>query len=242
MKLNEMKTEFMAVQPQNTARKFDKIHIRMKRRVIDISCTLKILGITLTNNLKWDKHINGIVKGCKYHLRAFRRAIKYININERKLLYNSCLASRLAYGDVVWKQTTQMQKKRLQVIQNDAARAILTKKPRESAKPLIRELGWITLEDKRALHGQVMLHKIINGKAPNSLQEMLKEYKRPPVNDTRQGRANAFFIPTYRTKSMADSFYISTIKAWNKIPPSIKDTKVTQNFKSKLNALYLTPP
>ena len=241
MKLNEMKTEFMVIHPQNTTRKFEKIHIKMKGRVIDISDTLKILGITMTNNLKWDKHVNGIIRTCKYHLRAFRRAAKYINIDEKKILYNSCLASRLAYGDVVWKETTLTQKKRLQVIQNQAARAILTKKPRDSAKPLLKELGWMNLEDKRNLHGQVMLHKIKNGKAPKSLQEMLQRYERPQENDTRQGRSS-YFIPTYRTNSMASSFYISTIKQWNKVPPEIRETKETLNFKSKLNAYYLTPP
>ena len=111
--------------PQNTSRKYENIHIKMKNRVIARSETLKILGINLTSNLKWERHINGIIKGCKYHLRAFRRSITFININERKTLYNSCLASRLAYGDIIWKETTQTLKQRLQVVQNDAARAIL---------------------------------------------------------------------------------------------------------------------
>ena len=242
MKLNEMKTEFMVIQPQNTARKFENIHIKVKSRVITRSETLKILGINLSSNLKWEKHINGVIKGCKYHLRAFKRSIKFLKINERKILNNSCLASRLSYGDIIWKETTQTLQQRLQVIQNDAARAILTKKPRESAAPLLKELRWLNLHDKRRLHGDVMLHKITKGKAPKSLQNKLKEYEITRQNDTRLGRANGYYIPAYRTNSVGDSFFISTIKSWNKIPPEIKETRESINFKSKLNSLYLTPP
>ena len=210
--------------------------------MITRSETLKILGINLSKNLKWDNHINGIIKGCKFHLRAFRRSIKYIDINERKLLYNSCLASRLSYGDIIWKETTQTLNQRLQVIQNNAARAILSKKPRDNAKPLLKELKWLSLHNKRRLHGDVMLHKIIKGKAPKSLQNMLKEYKITRQNDTRMGRGNGYCIPAHRTNMMGDSFFISTLKSWNKLPAEIKDTRESINFKSKVNALYLTLP
>ena len=71
---------------------------------------------------------------------------------------------------------------------------------------------------------------------------MLKHYKLTRQNETRQGRANDYFIPAYRMKAMGDSFFTSAIKSWNKIPAEIKETKESQNFKSKLNALYLTPP
>ena len=86
-----------------------------------------------------------------------------------------------------------------------------------------------------------MLHKITKGKAPKSLQNKLKEYEITRQNDTRLGRANGYYIPAHRTTSMSNSFFISALKSWNKIPPGIKETKESINLKSKLNALYLTP-
>ena len=237
MKLNVSKTEFMIIQPQNTENRYRKIHITMKKKIIEHSDNLKILGITLNKTLKWDTHINEVIRGCKYHLRAFRRTASYLNIDERKLLYNACIASRLAYGDVIWKETTEALKNRLQVIQNDAARAIFSKKPRTSAKPLLKDLRWMTLYEKRKMHSEVLLHKIINGEAPRSLQNMLQTYKRP-TNDDRQ-RRNDLYIPAYRTNSMANSFFITTIKSWNKIPHDLKMTKKSQNFKARLNTLYV---
>ena len=238
MKLNEGKTEFMVVQPQNTEARFSRIHITMKKKNIVHANSIRILGITITKNLKWDKHINEIIKNCKYHLRAYRRAIKFLDIDERKILYNSCIASRLSYGDIIWKETTETLKKRIQVIQNDAARAILLKKPRESAKPLLKELGWLNLETKRQLHGEVLMHKIINGKAPISLKEMLITYK-APANDRNLRSDNEYLVPSYRTNTMAGSYFISNIKNWGQIPNNIRKTAEAHNFKSRLNNWYL---
>ena len=133
---------------------------------------------------------------------------------------------------------TALNKKRLQVIQNDAARSIMGKKPRESAKPLLRELNWMSLEDKRRLHSEVMLHKIGKGNAPRSLINMAEEYKHRGNNAIRHGRANGYSIPSYRTNNMANSYFISTIKSWNKIPIEVRELKETKNFKSRLNNLY----
>ena len=131
-------------------------------------------------------------------------------------------------------------KKRLQVIQNEAARAIKEKKPRESAKPLLKDLRWMNLEKKRQLHAEVMIHKIKKGNAPTSLVEMLNGYKIDRNSETRHGRRFGYTIPQHRTNAMANSFFISSIRMWNKIPISIRETIETNNFKSKLNKLYLS--
>ena len=238
MKLNEDKTEFLIIQPQNMEAKYSNIHITMKRRNIKHADSIRILGITLTKNLKWEKHINEVIRNCKYQLRAYRRAIKFINIDERKILYNSCIASRLSYGDIIWKETSETLKQRLQVIQNDAARAILMKKSRESAKPLLQELNWINLENKRQLHSEVLFHKIVKGSAPESLKQMLKTYKAPEKHICIRNN-NEYLIPSYRTNAMAGSFFITNIKTWGRIPDDIRKTKESKNFKSRLNNFYL---
>ena len=235
MKLNESKTELMVVQPKNKDNSCSKIHIAMKNRIIPHSEKLKILGITINNKLKWDTHINDVIRACKYQLRAFRRSMRFLNLDERKMLYNSCIASRLAYGDIIWKETTEQLKYRLQVIQNQAARAILSKKPRASADPLLKQLNWIKLEDKRKMHGEVLFHKIENGTAPRSLQEMMIRYRNENAHNSRR---NQYFIPSYKTNIMGTSYYITTIKSWNKIPTDLKATKETKNFKARLNNYY----
>ena len=131
-----------------------------------------------------------------------------------------------------------MLKQRVQVIQNEAARAILNKKPRTSAQPLLKELGWMNLEKKRSLHSEVLFHKIVNGVAPITLREKLRNFE-PSDNADLRARRNTFFIPSYRTNNMAKSFFVTTIKGWNRIPPDVRNTNQSTNFKARLNTLYV---
>ena len=83
-----------------------------------------------------------------------------------------------------------------------------------------------------------MLHKIRRGSTPKTLIKALDGYKIEKNSETRHGRKIGYTIPAYRTNAMANSFFVSTIKSWNKIPIEIRDTVETNNFKSKLNRLY----
>ena len=77
--------------------------------------------------------------------------------------------------------------------------------------------------------GELLFHKIVNGNAPNSLKEMLEHYNNE--NQSRQRRSQ-YYIPSYKTNAMANSFYVKTIKTWNKIPVPVRATPETINFKA----------
>ena len=68
---------------------------------------------------------------------------------------------------------------------------------------------------------------------------MADGYKIERNVDTRYGRKTGYTIPSYNTNAMANSYFVSTIKTWNKIPISIRETNETKNFKSKLNKRYM---
>ena len=86
-----------------------------------------------------------------------------------------------------------------------------------------------------------MLFKIRKGKAPTTLTKMLDEYKTSRYNNnTRYGGSDGYWIPAYRTNAMANSFFISTIKKWNRLPSDIRETIEPVNSKSKLNKRYLS--
>ena len=59
------------------------------------------------------------------------------------------------YCDVVWSGCTKTIAKKLEVVQNNAARAILGASYRPSATALRTQLGWVTLETRRELNTAV---------------------------------------------------------------------------------------
>lgn len=63
---------------------------------------IKYLGITIDQNLRWDKHINNVVKKLRGLLYKFRYLKKYLDIPHLRQLYFSLVQSQLTYGIIGW--------------------------------------------------------------------------------------------------------------------------------------------
>ena len=205
----------------------------MNNTTIESSEDIVILGVTLDKHMKWNKHVSNVIRNCKFHLRAFYRSVKFVDLDEKRLLYNTCLASRLSYADIIWARCNIAQAKKLQTIQNMAARSIMGCKRLEHAPPILNSLNWITLEQKRRLHELVMFHKIYNRKGTVDQTKRLDTYKRHLNIGTRGMGNTQLFIPAHRTQYMKHSFYIRNIQQWNRLPMKIRQTKSTSGFKAK---------
>ncbi len=63
----------------------------------------------------------------------------------------------------------QTNKSRLQKLQTRAAQLISDTGPRDSRNPVFKELGWLSLENRKCMHKCTMVFKCRNGLAPQYL-------------------------------------------------------------------------
>ena len=160
--------------------------------------------------------------------------------DSRKLLYNAAIASRLNYCDMVWHNCGAEYTNKLQTIQNKSARRILNKLPRTSAAPLLKELGRISLSDKRQLHKCVFLHRLLQGKGPTVLKDMLAPYKEAETRTTRGSTSNCLYIPGFKTDYIRKSYMYEAVKLWNSIPAELRNIKNSDSFKEKLHIYFFS--
>ena len=140
------------------------------------------------------------------------------------------------YCDVIWDNCKQDKTNKLQTIQNRCARKILEKMPGASAGPLLKELGWLTLKEKRGLHKCVMLHGLLQGKGPQTLCAEVDKWRNRGITVTRGVTNHSLSLPTHNTNYITKSFFYDTAKLWNKIPLSIRQIKNRTTFKEKLHS------
>ena len=122
-----------------------------------------------------------------------------------------------------------------------AARKIMGVNSRHTAKPLLSELGWINLRDKRSLHKCVLFKKMLDGKGPIALLEELDSYRREtvPVTATRSNSEN-MVLKHSNTEYGRRTFFNGAIRAWGTLPPEIKGIKNIKSFKERLHQHLLT--
>ena len=79
--------------------------IKLDGHKIEISKTVKYLGITIDNKLKWNDHIENVVKKSKKALFATKRAIgsKWgISPQQMLWIYKTIIIPIISYGSIVW--------------------------------------------------------------------------------------------------------------------------------------------
>ena len=236
--LNVSKTNFMMVRSRNHPEDSNVVIFVGNRRVKEVN-EMKILGLKMDINLTYERHVRELSTNVKYRYRAYARIFKYLDHDTRIILYNSTIASRLNYCDVIWDSGNKNVQQRLQTIQNRVARRITNSGPMEYSAGLLRSLGWLDLRRKRALHSLVLMHKLLQGNGPEGLTQDLQGRVNKGTRTRGESKNNLIMILN-RTNYGKKIFFNKWTATWNRIPSSIRETTNSQNFKEKLHQYLIS--
>ena len=131
-------------------------------------------------------------------------------------MYISFVRPLLEYCDSVWGNASVDSKKQLDAVHIEAAQNITGAIKLCSIEKLLSDLGWESLQNRRNKHKLIIFYKITNGLAPNYLLDLV-----PPIiqETSNYNLRNADEIQTLhaRTNLYYNSFFPSTIRAWNSL-------------------------
>ena len=128
------------------------------------------LGINISNNLKWNTHINNITRKAGQTLGFIRRNLQNCPKECRRLAYIALVRSKLEYASSVWDPHTRENIDKLERVQRQAARFI--QKDYRSREPgcvtrMLDELNLPTLESRRRNQRLQLLKKINENSVPS---------------------------------------------------------------------------
>ena len=128
MVLNEKKTKSMIF---NNSRKHQfTSDLKLKGESLNIVNEAKLLGLIITNDLKWNRNTEKIVKDANLKMRMLHIASKFI-INEQDLIqiYKTFIRSKLEYSCTVWHSSlTKTNESDIERVQKAAVKLILKEK------------------------------------------------------------------------------------------------------------------
>ena len=170
------------------------------------------------------------------------RALKFrVSRKSLEKMYMAFVRPLLEYSDVVWDNCSLETKKQLDAIHVEAARIITGATKLCSIEKLFFDLGWESLQSRRNKHKLVIFYKILHCLTPDYLFDIVP----PTVRETaRYNLRNSEHIQNYRanTNLFLDSFFPSTIRAWNSLRNEVKEASSVAAFKHALNRNIKIPP
>lgn len=235
LSLNVTKLMVIASRQKFTAHGDPNIDIKINNQKIKIVDQTKTLRVTIDKNLNWSAHVNEITKKVASTIGALKRNRAYLSTRTAIQIYNALILPHLDYCSQVWDALYDTYSKRLQRLQNRAARAVTKSNYDIRSKDLLTKLNWDTLNLRSKKQKVTLMYKIMNGRAPEYLQNLLcKQEHHYQLRNNKQ----CLKIPKPKTEYMKRSFSYSTAKLWNKLPLDIRQSTSIAQFKKAIGTLY----
>ena len=234
MLLNPDKSEVLLVARKANAEKFAcGSSVCVAGSDIVFSMQLKSLGVTLDQNLSFDKHVGNIVKSSNFNIRALRHIRPVLNRSVANTMACSIISTRLDYCNSLLYGTSVNNINRLQRIQNTLARIVSGTKKRDHITPVLRDLHWLPVPQRIEYKIALITHKVLSTGQPQYLQSLIKEYK--PSRQLRSEGQRLLSKPIGLISILASrSFTRSSETVWNSLPELVRKTESVVVFKKNL--------
>ena len=191
----------------------------------------KQLGVILDSKLIFDEHLKMVSLKISKTLRLLRKLHNLLPISILITIYKAFVRPYLDYGDILYDQAYNMSfHHKLESIQYYACLAITGAIRGTSKEKLYQELGLESLQLRRWYRKLGMLYKIYKSKSPQYIFKLIPE--KTPAYATR----NVDNIPCFKIRHnfFKNSFFPSTIIKWNKLDPTLWNSKSFVDLKDSI--------
>ena len=172
----------------------------------------KYLGLTISQDLKWEPYINELTGRANKTLGFLRRNLKHCPQQLKQLAYISLVRSRLEYASACWDPYLNKDILKVESVQRRAARFVCNNyKQTSSVTDMLNTLGWDTLQYRRQHNRIRMMTKIVKQKVAIPSEAYLS----PANTRTRAANSYKFRHIAAKTSLFQNSFFPRTIPEWN---------------------------
>jgi hypothetical protein len=232
LQLNDKKTEALLI---DTTRKLDQsLKLTIGQTQMAFSESVRNLGVMFDNRLAMKDQVNKVCQTAYLELRRIGTIRHILTIQATKTLVSSFVLSRLDYGNCLLAGIPDSLLKKLQKVQNCAARLILRAPRQTSSTPLLEKLHWLPVAQRIDYKIATICFNIINQTAPQYLSDIVSIYT--PSRTLRSSADSRLFkIPRYNKKTQGQrSFSHYAPSLWNNLPYSVRHSSTLEQFKRSL--------
>ena len=231
--LNDSKTELLLIGTKQSLAKLPEISFKIGGDTISPSDSARNIGAIFDQNLNMQNHISSVCKGAWYHLRKIGQIRQYLDNNKAAMLMHSFVSSRLDSFNSLLSGVPKEQLKKLQRVQNAAARVVTRTPKHDHITPVLKELHWLPIPQRIEYKILLLVFKSLYGLAPGYLNDLLQW-----TGTTRNLRHHdAFLLKLSKTRLVTfgdKAFSNAGPRLWNTLPLDLRCIDSVDIFKSRL--------
>ena len=184
-----------------------------------------------------NSHVNNIVRTCYCNLRQISHIRPHLTLEATATLVNSLITSRLDYMNSILVGIPIALRRKLELIQNNAARLVFQKKKRDHITPLLKSLHWLPIDFRIQFKINLLTYKSLHDFSPVYLTSALTPYA--PSRTLRSSTQGKLVEKCAKCKRTGDRAYsVCAPRLWNSLPISIRDCDSVSSFKTALKTYY----
>ena len=235
MSFNTSKCSLIRITPKS--RKAKETNYTTHGQTLTVEESSKYLGVTLTNDLSWNKHVENVAAKGNRTLGFINRKLRECTKPVKATSYTTITRPVLEYASTVWDPTTQSSIQTLEEIQKRAAWFVMddyTTRTPGCVTRMQEDLGWDTLQNRRRDSKLSMLYKI---------DQQLVDVKKEPYlqsGDSRTNGGHKFYQERTTSEVYRNSFFPRTAIDWNKLPHKVTAAEFLDEFRGSLHARRTT--
>jgi hypothetical protein len=232
LKLNDDKTELLVInscyqKPEN------ETLIKIGSDKITSSSYARNIGVIFDDTMSMKKQVNAIIQQCFRQLRNLGLIRKYLDKKSTEIFVHAFVTSRLDYCNSLLWGLPQSLIKKLQHVQNTAARIVTMSKKRDHITPVLKSLHWLPIQQRIRFKIILITYKALNGLAPEYITELLQDYKQERT--LRSRNQQLLHTPAYNTRTYGSrAFKNAAPELWNALPVEIRSATTVDIFKNLL--------
>ena len=218
-------------------KRIKKIHASYNLKGTDLESveSIKYLGVTITNDLRWNTHGSNVCTKTNRTLGFLRRNLHSCSQEMKEAAYKGLVHPVLEYDSSVWDPQGVVLQEELESLQKRAARFVTGNYKYEtgSMTGILGQLKWESLKKRRKVNRLKLLYRGLKGKASIPTDDLI-----PKTRRGRNQHSKVFQTPIANTDVYKCSVFPQTIRVWNVLPDSlISSAEVAEDRVAKFTSL-----
>ena len=237
MEFNKSKCQVLHVSKRKYSQTFPPYELDGYR--LECLPQVKDLGVIVSSDLTWSKHIEVIVAKANKTLGLIKRLLKDTSdLKVRKILYCTLVRPILEYACNLWSPYTAKHRKLIENVQRGDTKFILNYPQDLNYADRLIKIKMLPLEFRRDISDLCLVFKSRNGAITTDVNNFINTYK-PGYKSRNYDENNYNLILKHRQDYFRNSFFIRSVELWSSLPSHVKSSSTFYSFKGHLHKLYL---